>query len=64
MDLFIARKISGTIEHFMTEDERQLSRKVKIIRSDRGGEFYGRTTKINLLHGPFAKYLEKHGIYA
>ena len=37
---------------------------MKIIRSDRGGEFYGRTTKISQLHGPFAKYLEKHGIYA
>ena len=63
MDLFIARKISGTVEHFMTEVERQLNRKVKIIRS-RGGEFYGRTTKISQLHGPFAKYLEKHDIYA
>ena len=42
----------------MTEVERQLNRKVKIIRSDRGGECYGRTTKISQLHGPFAKYLE------
>ena len=43
MDLFIARKISGTVDHFMTDVERQLNRKVKIIRSDKGGEFYGRT---------------------
>ena len=64
MDLFIARKISGTVEHFMTEVERQLNRNVKIIRSDRGGECYGRTTKISQLLGLFAKFLEKRGIYA
>jgi hypothetical protein len=28
------------LEIFVTEVERQLERKVKIIRSDRGGEYY------------------------
>ena len=32
----------NSIEVFITEVERQLDRKVKIIRSDRGGEYYGR----------------------
>lgn len=31
-----------TLEVYITEVERQLDRKVKIVRSDRGGEFYGR----------------------
>ena len=31
-----------TLEVYINEVERQLDRKVKIVRSDRGGEFYGR----------------------
>ena len=30
------------LEVYITEVERQLDRKVKIVRSDRGGEFYGK----------------------
>ena len=29
-------------EMFITEVERQLDKKIKIVRSDRGGEYYGR----------------------
>ena len=32
----------NALEVFITEVENQLDRKVKIIRSDRGGEYYGR----------------------
>ena len=49
---------------FITEVERQLDRKVKIIRSDRGGEFYGRYDESGQHPGPFAKFLEKRGICA
>ena len=31
-----------TLEVFINEVERQLERKVKILRSDKGGEYYGR----------------------
>ena len=31
-----------SLEVYITEVERQLDRKVKIIRSDRGGEYYGK----------------------
>ena len=30
------------IEMFITEVKRQLDKKIKIVRSDRGGEYYGR----------------------
>ena len=37
---------------------------IKIVRSDRGGEYYGRFTDKGQRHGPFAKFLEKNGIVA
>ena len=52
------------LEVYITEVERQLDRKVKIVRSDRGGEFYGRYDESGQHPGPFAKFLEKHGICA
>ena len=30
------------LEVYVTEVERQLDRKVKIVRSDKGGEYYGK----------------------
>jgi len=33
------------LEIFINEVERQLDRKVKIVISDRGGEYYGRYNK-------------------
>ena len=48
----------------MTGVERQLDRKVKIIRYDRGGEYYGKYNESRQCLGPFAKFLEKHGICA
>ena len=44
---------------YITEVERQLDRKVKIVRSDRGGEFYGKYDESGQNPGPFAKLLEK-----
>ena len=46
------------------EVERQLERKVKIIRSDRYGEYYGKYCELGQCPDPFAKLLEKHGICA
>ena len=34
------------------------------MRSDRGGEYYGRYDETGQNPGPFAKFLEKHGIRA
>ncbi|KAA0042825.1 Retrovirus-related Pol polyprotein from transposon TNT 1-94 [Cucumis melo var. makuwa] len=47
-----------------TSVERQLDRKVKILRSDRGGEYYGKYDENGQCPDPFAKFLESHGICA
>jgi len=44
--------------------ERQLDKKVKIVRFDKGGEYYGRYDESGQHPGPFAKFLEKCGICA
>lgn len=54
----------NALEVYITEVERQLDRKVKIIRSDRGGEYYRKYNESRQCPGPFAKFLEKHGICA
>ena len=52
------------LEVFINEVERQLDRKVKIVRSDRGGEYYGRYDEMGQHPGLFAKFLEKRDICA
>eukprot|EP00253_Pinus_taeda_P012396 PITA_12396 len=48
---------------FKTEVELQLNKRIKSIRSDRGGEYYGRYDgSEEQRQGPFAKYLEECGI--
>ena len=42
---------------FKAEVENQYVRKIKIVRSDRGGENYGRHTTYGQIFGPFAKFL-------
>ena len=49
---------------FKSEVENQLERKIKTVRSDRGGEFYGKYTEKGQQKGPFALYLQEHGIKA
>ena len=53
-----------TLEVFVTEVERQLSRKVKIVKSDKGGEYYERYDESEQSLGPFAKFLQRHDICA
>jgi len=47
------------LEIYINEVERQLDRKVKIVRSDRVGEYYGKYDESGEHPGPFAKFLEK-----
>ena len=49
---------------FVNEVERLLDKKVKIIRFDRGVEYYGKYNELRQYPGPFAKFLEKHAICA
>ena len=49
---------------YKTEVEKQLERRIKVVRSDRGGEYYGRYTEHGRNPGPFALYLQGEGIMA
>jgi hypothetical protein len=47
---------------FKTEVENQHNIKIKLVRSDRGGEYYGRHTLYGKVPGPFARFLQENGI--
>ena len=47
---------------FKSEVEKQLGKPIKIIRSDRGGEYYRRYTENGQMSGPFALFLKEHVI--
>ena len=49
---------------FKLEVENQLDLKIKIVRSDRGGEYYGRHTPYGQVPGPIASFLQENGIIA
>jgi len=49
---------------FKAEVEKQCGKQIKIVRSDRGGEYYGRYTEDGQAPGPFALFLREHGIVA
>ncbi|KAL6332470.1 hypothetical protein AAG906_008499 [Vitis piasezkii] len=44
--------------------EKQLGKVIKIVRSDRGGEYYGKHGDVGQQKGPFARYLQDNGIVA
>ncbi|XP_066160629.1 uncharacterized protein [Oryza sativa Japonica Group] len=49
---------------FKAEVENQHDIKIKVVRSNRGGEYYGRHTPYGQVHGPFARFLLENGIVA
>ncbi|CAL9098082.1 unnamed protein product, partial [Musa textilis] len=49
---------------FKVEVENQCGKQIKIMRSDRGGEYYGRYTENGQAPGHFAKFLQEHEIIA
>ncbi|KAI5319090.1 hypothetical protein L3X38_038798 [Prunus dulcis] len=49
---------------YKAEVENQLDSKIKVVRSDRGGEFYGKFTERGRNPGPFANFLQQEGIIA
>ncbi|RVW62445.1 Retrovirus-related Pol polyprotein from transposon TNT 1-94 [Vitis vinifera] len=49
---------------FKAEVKKQYGKQIKIVRSDRGGEYYGRYLEDGQSPGPFAKFLQEHGIVA
>ena len=67
MYLYMLHKKSETLDAFKifkAEVEKQCEKKIKIMRSDRGGEYYGRYTEDGQAPGPFTKFLQEHGIVA
>jgi hypothetical protein len=49
---------------FKAEVENQHNLKIKIVRSDRGGEYYGKHATYGQISGSFARYLQENGIVA
>ncbi|KAL4366702.1 hypothetical protein GQ457_05G014270 [Hibiscus cannabinus] len=47
---------------FKAEVEKQCGKQIKIVRTDRGGEYYGIYTEDGQVPGPFAKFLQDNGI--
>jgi transposase InsO family protein len=53
-----------TFKLFKAEVENQLNEKIKVLRSDHGGEYYGRHAPYGKILGPFTKFLAEKGIVA
>ena len=49
---------------FKAEVENQHDKRIKIVRSIHGGEYYGQHTPYGQVPGPFAKFLQETGIVA
>ena len=49
---------------FKAEVGNQHNLKIEVVRSDRGGEYYGRHTPYGQVPGPFARFLQENGIVA
>lgn len=64
--LFLIHEKSQSLDvfkNFKAEVENQLSKRIKCVRSDRGGEYYGRYDGSGEQRpGPFAQFLEECGI--
>jgi GAG-pre-integrase domain/Integrase core domain len=56
-------QVLDTFKSFKSEVELQLNKRIKGVRSDRGGEYYGRSDSLGEQRpGPFIKFLEDNGI--
>ena len=67
MHLYLLHNKSEALDAFKVfkaEVEKQCNKQIKIVRSDRRGEYYGRYTKNGQALGPFAKFLQENGIVA
>ena len=54
----------GAFKVFKAEVENQCGKHIKILRSDRGGQYYGKYTENGQAPGAFAKFLQENGIVA
>ena len=54
----------GPFKVFKAKVEKQYKKQIKIVRTNRGREYYGRYTEDGQTPGPFAKFFQEHGIVA
>jgi hypothetical protein len=52
-------KVLDKFKIFKTEVENQHNIKIKVMRSDRGGEYYGRHIPYGQVHEPFVRFLQE-----
>lgn len=52
-------QVLGCFKIFKNEVERQTGRWIKVVRSDRGGEYFGKYSEKGQHKGPFSLYLEE-----
>nr|GEX43588.1 putative zinc finger, CCHC-type [Tanacetum cinerariifolium] len=65
MYLFLINEKSKSLEmlkSFKAKVENQLDREIKVVRSNRGGEYYGRHTDVGKAPGSFFDFCKDHGI--
>jgi len=65
--LYLIHEKSQSLDIFKiykAEVENHQNRKIKIVRSDRGGEYYDRYDESGRCPGPFANFLEECSIVA
>ena len=53
-----------TFKVLKVELENQCGKQIKVVRSNRGGGYYGRYTKNGEAPRPFAKFIQEHGMVA
>ena len=54
----------GAFKVFKDDVENQCGKHIKIVRSDRGGEYYGKYTENGQAPGAFVKFLQENEIVA
>ena len=67
MHLYLLHNKSEALDAFKVfkaEVEKQCNKQIKLVRSDGGGEYYGRYTENGHALSPFMKFLQENGIVA
>ena len=67
MYLYLLRskdEVLDAFKVFKAEVENQCGKHIKIVRSDRGGKYYGKYIENGQASGSFTKFLQEHGIVA
>ena len=61
---FIINEALDAFKVFKVEVDKHCDKQIKVVKTNRGGEYYGRHTEDGQALGPFAKSLQEHAIVA